>query len=105
MDVPTSKMLQESVDDSGHIAIVYCNEPFAFEAGHRMRAANCLICREAIGGQPAAVIGAAALAGEACQCGGIVSDVFLAHAEHFPMDPDALQAAISRGLHCTTQHT
>src|SRR6185312_9652760 len=100
MDAPTQPMVPPAVDDTGHIAIVYCNEAFTFDPGHRMRAAHCLICDDLIGGQAAAVIGAAALAGEACRCGGIVSDVFLAHADHFPMPPAALQAEIHRALEC-----
>lgn len=101
MTPPTEPMVMPSVDQSGHIAIIYCNEAFLFDAGHRMRAARCLVCRECIGGRQATVIGAAALAGEACACGGIVSDVFLAHADHFPMPPAELQATIRRGLECS----
>lgn len=97
---PTEPMVAPHVDDRGHVAIVYCNEAFAFAPGHRMRAALCLVCRECIGGQAAAVVGAAALLGEACECGGIVSDVFLVHAGHLPMPPAELQAAIRRGLEC-----
>ncbi|MGH9622529.1 MAG: hypothetical protein ACRD45_22830 [Bryobacteraceae bacterium] len=102
MKPPTDPMVAPTVDDTGHIAIVYCNEAFTFDPGHRMRAARCLVCREMIGGQSATVIGAAALAGEACPCGGLVSDVFLAHADHFPMPPAELQAAIRHGLECGT---
>lgn len=102
MDAPTQPMVATNVDELGHIAIVYCNEAFTFDAGHRMRAARCLVCREMIGGQDATVVGAAALTGEACNCGGIVSDVFLAHAGHFPMPPAELQAALRRGLECPT---
>ena len=93
-------MVTPGVDDSGHIAIIYCNESFTFDPGHRMRAARCLVCRDCIGGKPATVLGAAALAGQACFCGGLVSDVFLAHADHFPMPPAELQEAIRRGLEC-----
>ena len=100
MEPPTAPMVGPTIDDTGHIAIIYCNEAFTFDPGHQMRAAHCFICTEFIGGQPATVIGAAALAGEACRCGGIVSDVFLAHAGHFPMPPDQLQAAIKYGLGC-----
>lgn len=101
MTPPTEPMVAPNVDDRGHVAIVYCNEAFTFDAGHRMRAAHCLICRQCIGGQAAAVVGAAALLGEACECGGIVSDVFLVHASHLPMPPAELQAAIRRGLECS----
>jgi hypothetical protein len=94
-------MVMPHVDTSGHVAIVYCNEAFTFEPGHRMRAARCLVCRELIGGGSVAVVGAAALNGEACGCGGIVSDVFLVHADHLPMPPADLQAAIRRGLECS----
>jgi hypothetical protein len=101
MNPPTQPMVAPHVDDRGQVAIVYCNEAFMFEPGHRMRAARCLICQECIGGQAAAVVGAAALMGEACRCGGIVSDVFLVHADHLPMEPAPLQAAIRRGLECS----
>lgn len=101
MNPPTEPMVMPHVDDRGQIAIVYCNEAFTFDPGHRMRAAKCLICAEMIGGQEAVVIGAAALAGEACRCGGLVSDVWLGHADHFPMPPAELQAAIRRGLECS----
>ncbi len=104
VEPPTAPMVGPAIDDSGHVAIIYCNEAFTFDPGHRMRAAPCLICQEAIGGQPATVLGAAALCGEACPCGQIVADVFLAHAGHFPMPPDDLQAAIKRGLQCDTDN-
>lgn len=104
MDAPTQPMVQATIDDSGHVAIVYCNEAFTFAPGHRMRAARCLVCAQVIGGEDATVIGAAALAGEACRCGGIVSDVFLAHAAHFPMPPAELQSVIRRGLECNNNH-
>jgi hypothetical protein len=84
----------------GDIAIVHCCEAFVFPPGNRLRAANCLICGDMIGHRPAAIIGAAALAGDPCRCGGIVSDVFLIHATHLPMPPADLQAALHRGLHC-----
>lgn len=104
MDAPTEPMITDHVTGNGHVAIVYCNEAFVFEAGHRMRAAPCMICLEMIGGQDATVIGVATLAGDACLCGGIVSDVFLAHAAHFPMPPAELQAAIRRALECSSSH-
>lgn len=97
-------MVTPAVDDGGQVAIVYCNEAFTFDPGHRMRAARCLVCRECIGGLAVAVVGAAALAGAACRCGGIVSDVFLVHADHLPMPPAQLQAAIRRGLECGANH-
>ena len=102
MNPPTEPMVLPAVDDHDQVAIVYCNQSFTFDPGHRMRAAHCLICGEMIGGQSVGVIGAAALAGEACRCGGIVSDVFLIHADHMPMPPTELQAAIHRGLECPT---
>jgi hypothetical protein len=87
----------------GDIAVVHCTEAFIFTPGNRLRAAHCLLCAELIGGEPATLIGAAALAGDACLCGGVVSDVFLLHAAHMPVDAPALQAAIHRGLHCHHQ--
>src|SRR6185312_15133807 len=88
----------------GDIAVVHCAAEFTFEPGNRMRAARCLICQELIGGWPATVIGAAALAGDACQCGGIVSDVFLIHAVHLPPSPGNLLAMLPRGLRCPADH-
>jgi hypothetical protein len=90
----------DSVVRDGDIAVLHCSAAFTFAPGNRMRAARCLVCRELIGGQYTTVIGAAALAGDACDCGGVVSDVFLVHADHLPMDAEQLQAAIHRGLHC-----
>jgi hypothetical protein len=88
----------------GEIAIVHCTESFAFAPGNRLRAAGCLICGELVGHHSVAIIGAAALAGDPCRCGGIVSDVFLIHATHLPLAPEDLQAAIHRGLHCGARH-
>lgn len=99
MDAPTEPMVAEQEASNGYVAIVYCNEPFAFADGHQMRGTPCLICRDGIGGEPATVIGVAALDGPSTSCGHVVSDVFLAHAGHFPMPPEQLQAAIHRGLH------
>ncbi len=84
----------------GDLAVVHCADAFQFAPGHRMRAANCLICQRLIGDQPATIVGAAALADNACECGFIVSDVFLIHADHLPMCADHLEAAINRGLQC-----
>jgi hypothetical protein len=88
----------------GEIAIVHCTESFVFPPGNRMRAARCLVCSEMIAHRPFAIVGAAALAGDPCSCGGIVSDVFLIHASHLPLSPAALQAALRRGLQCGTDH-
>lgn len=84
----------------GEIAVVYCPDTFVFAPGNPMRDGCCLVCREIIGHRPTAIIGAAVLDGTACRCGGIVSDTFLVHAAHLPMEHAALQAAISRGLQC-----
>ena len=89
---------------TGALAVVHCPEAFTLDPGHRLRAAHCLICRQLIGGQPAAVIGVAALGGEACTCGGVISDVFLIHAVHLPINPTELQTAIHRGIQCPNSH-
>lgn len=86
---------------AGDLAIVHCTESFTFDAGNPLRLSNCLMCDDPIGGQPAAVIGAAALAGPPCHCGSIVSDVFLIHAGHLPASPEEIAAAIRRGLLCS----
>lgn len=88
----------------GALAVLHCAEAFTLAPGHRMRAAHCLICRRLIGGQAATVIGVAALAGEACACGGVVADTFLIHAVHLPIGASQLTAAIHRGIQCPDSH-
>jgi hypothetical protein len=88
----------------GDIAVIHCQDALIFEAGHRMRAALCMVCMAPIGGELAVVIGAAALAGGACLCGRIIADVFLIHAGHLPMLPEELTATLTRGLTCTRDH-
>lgn len=102
-DQPTEQTPVYLAED-GEIAIVHCTEAFTFPPGNRLRISRCLVCGLMIGGDPAAIIGAAALAGEPCRCGGIVSDVFLIHAGHLPLTPVALKAAIERGLECDANH-
>lgn len=104
MTVPYHSGHQPHTVALGEIAIVHCAEAFLFEPGNRLRASQCLFCSQMIGDQPAAIIGAAALIGEPCRCGGIVSDVFLIHACHLPTTDAALQAAITRGLQCSLEH-
>ena len=87
------------------VAVVYAADTFTFEQGSRMRTAKCLVCDQAIGGGAAAVVGVAALDGAPCICGGIVSDVYLVHADHMPLNPVALRTAITRGLGCDLQHS
>ena len=84
------------------LTVCQSSQSFTFTAGHRMRAAKCLICHLLIGSGQAALVGVAALAGDACRCGGVVSDLYLIHACHVPLDPDALAAAVHRGLACQT---
>jgi|SRR6267142_1397000 len=86
------------------VAVIQSDISFVFTPAHRMRAAHCLICGDLIGGEPAVLTGAAALAGDACDCGQVVSDVYLAHARHWPMPGEDLEAAIHRGLHCHNDH-
>jgi hypothetical protein len=100
---PAAEWLARAVEP-GDVAIVHCPETFTFLPGSRQRAAGCLLCGEMIGGRPVKVIGAAALAGDPCRCGGIVSDVFLIHADHYPLSAADLQAAIRRGLECGASH-
>ena len=88
----------------GSLAICHSAQPFTLVAGHRMRAAKCLVCHLLIGSGQAVLVGVAALAGSACRCGGVVSDLFLVHASHMPMDADDLANAVHRGLACTVCH-
>jgi len=89
----------------GDLAIMWSGAPFLFAPGHRMRAARCLVCTRLISGEPATVVGVGALAGSACQCGSIESDMFLLHVCHLPMPPAELQAAIHRGLQCDDRNS
>ena len=88
----------------GSLAVCHSAQPFTLAPGHRMRAAKCLICHLLIGSGQAVLVGVAALAGSACRCGGVVSDLFLVHASHMPVDADDLAAAVHRGLACPTCH-
>jgi hypothetical protein len=88
----------------GDLAVVNSIEAFTLAAGHRMRAASCMLCHEAIGGKRVAVIGLAGLAGDACQCGGITGDLFVIHASHFPVDPQVITAALRAGVSCGLSH-
>ena len=104
MTTPAAPPPLRAVADGEMAVLIVCREPFTFALGHPMRSARCVICLEKIGAQPATVLGAAALAGKACRCGGIVSDAFLAHAAHLPMPSADLQAAMTRGLRCNIVH-
>ena len=92
----------EAVD--GALAVCHSAQSFTLAPGHRMRAAKCLICHLLIGSGEAALLGVAALAGNACRCGGVVSDLFLIHASHIPADVDDITAAVHRGLACPVCH-
>lgn len=98
---PTHPMVSPVIDNTGHIAIIYCNQEFTFTPAHPMRRTRCVICRDLIGGQPATVIGAAGLAGDACDCGAVISETFLAHAACFPLPAAELQAALTIALGCS----
>lgn len=89
----------------GQLAVLHCAEPFTLTAGHRLRAARCLVCREVIGGQAVTVIGVAALTEDPCSCGAVTSDTFLVHAGHLPLLPGQLATALHRGLNCPVDHT
>jgi hypothetical protein len=87
------------------VAVVYASDTFTFEAGSRMRTAKCLACDQAIGGDPVAVIGVAALDGAPCACGATMSDVYLMHTDHMPLNMATLHAAITRGVECDLYHS
>jgi hypothetical protein len=88
----------------GSLAVVHCGESFTLAAGHPLRASPCVACREPVGGAPVTVIGVAPLAGEVCVCGVIGGDLFLAHADHLPMEAAGLQRALHRALQCQRDH-
>ena len=89
----------------GTMAVVHCGEPFLLDPGHRLRAAPCLVCRKAIGAQAATVIGVAPLAGAACECGALTSDVFLVHYSHLPIRSPQLARAIAAAVQCPRDHS
>lgn len=88
------------VADDGALAIVCCAEPFMLSNGHPMRGAPCLICRQLIGAEAVRLIGMTVLAGDACLCGSTVTDMYLAHESHIPVDAELLKAAVARALTC-----
>lgn len=88
----------------GELAVVHSIESFTFTSGHPLRAANCMFCHMIIGGDQVAIIGLAGLAGDACDCGAIIGDVYLIHAAHFPVDPDKITVALRRAHSCTQYH-
>lgn len=88
----------------GDLAIISGSREFTLISGHPTRGAPCLVCREAIGGDPAMVVGLAALDGEACSCGTVVSDVYLVHSAHLPLTDALFITAISGALACATDH-
>lgn len=90
--------------DASTLMVVSSQGLFTFEAGHPMRRANCLACRRVLDGATVAVIGAAALAGEACPSGCVSADVFLVHADCFPTDGEAVIGLVALGLQCTLRH-
>lgn len=65
-----------------------------------MRSTPCLICREAVAGEPIMVVGIAAFDGDACACGVIGSDVYLLHSAHLPLTYDTLTSTIDNALTC-----
>lgn len=69
-----------------------------------MRAARCLICGDLMAARPVTIIGIAALDGDACRCGSVISDAYLCHAEHLPAATEVLQQAIQTALTCTLHH-
>jgi len=93
-----------TVAEEGDVVIVHCADTLQLAPGTGLRAIPCLACREPIGGKPFTVFGVAGLAGMPCRNDGIASDVFLIHAEHWPMDYADLQAVIERGLQCGADH-
>lgn len=88
----------------GDLAVVYTTKAYTFSEGHELRASKCLLCREPVGGEEFLIAGVAALAGEPCTCGGIVSDVWLVHASHAPITPELLCDPIRRALDCDDRH-
>ena len=92
------------VADEHAIALMYGAAAFTLKLGHRLRAANCLVCQELIGGHPVSVVGIAALNTEPCVHGCLLSDSYLVHDQHLPIDAEELQAAIHRGLQCPETH-
>lgn len=82
---------------NGDLVTVHTGDLFTLEPGHRMRAARCVICHQAIGPALAAIIGVAALAGDACNCGSVYSEAFILHAAHLPLTPAQMETVIRHG--------
>ena len=87
------------------VAVVHASDTFVFESGSRMRTTLCLVCNQAVGPHPVAIIGVAALDGAPCSCGGVTADVYLIHTSHMPVNPVMLRTAITRALGCDMDHS
>lgn len=88
----------------GTLVTLTTEGPFTLAPGHPMRGTACLVCRRAIGGEVAAVIGLAALSGEACRSGCVAAEAYLLHSHCFPADPAGQTAVFLQGIVCQDRH-
>lgn len=93
-----------TVVEDDDIVLVQCADTMLLPPGSHMRAARCLACAQPIGARPFTVFGIATVAGPPRTGDDIESDVFMVHADHWPMDPDALEATVARGLQSGASH-
>ena len=77
---------------------------FTLAPGHPMRDAGCLFCHRPIGGEHAAVFGAAGILGDPCETGCVGGHLFLAHSHCEPAEEEDMHAALHFGMACSKDH-
>ena len=82
------------IAEDGRVAAMTNPVPFTLAPGHPMRGGLCIMCRTLLGGEQIGVVGIAILAGQACSCGSVPAQMFLAHAFHRPFDAGRLLAQV-----------
>lgn len=77
---------------------------FTLEEGHPLRDAGCLFCHQPIGGEHAAVFGAAGILGDSCHNGCVGGNMFIAHSHCEPTEQDDMHTALHFGMACRQDH-
>src|SRR5579859_5402167 len=104
MTTPPVPAIDMRVADPDTLVILSSGEAFLLAPSHPKRGADCLIRGASLGGHPVIVTGVASLLGDPCGGGCVISDSFLTHASHLPIEPADLAKALHRGLSCTSDH-
>ena len=82
MRLPWPRRPALNVVPDGLIAAIMPATPFLLAPGHPMRRAPCIECGQPVGGELAVATGLILFGGNACRCGSVPAEMFLAHAAH-----------------------